>query len=223
MTTFIADIKRRAEAARREHPTPVDFGRALRRHNIALSSLKPHLRNPVPSPKLAPEFYDPIPTSREKDYFKIRSTDFLGAELDGNVERDTKPWIPSTLPSFPPKHTYRYSEVEPPAPDPEKKRIQAVTEARKSEEALRHIERASKQSRQKEMAEMAKRNVLTKKRHENWEAMMKAFLPPGASKSGTHEIADHSVVVDYNSAFMRREVPKVSSRGPPLDAMASKG
>ena len=42
---------------------------------------------------------------------------------------------------------------------------------------------------------MAKRNILTKKRHENWEAMMKAFLPPGASKSDTHEIADHSVIV----------------------------
>ncbi|KAK8044562.1 hypothetical protein PG993_004586 [Apiospora rasikravindrae] len=191
LTGFIADLKLYAEASRRHDPTPADFEKVLRGHNLGMSYLQPHLS-------------------------------FWGAELDGDEERQEKRWIPQTLPSFPPKHTYRYTEAEDREPDPEKKRLQAAAEARKSEEALRHMERASKQSIHKEMAEKAKRHKLSKVRHDNWEAAMKAFFPAGVAGTGTQEVADHSIVVDYNAPFMRREVAKVSSRGP-LDSLTSRG
>ncbi|KAK8054057.1 bromodomain associated protein [Apiospora saccharicola] len=225
LMTFIADLKTYAEASRRHDPTPTDFEKVLRQHNLGISYLQPHLVNPVlkkKKEKLNAQFYDPTPTSKETDYFKIRSTDFLGPELDGDEERQEKRWIPQTLPSFPPKHTYRFTEAEPTIPDPEKKRVQAAAEARKSEEALRHMERASKQSIHKETAEKAKRYKYSKERHENWEATMKAFLPASGTGTGTQEVADHSIVVDYNASFMRRDVPKVSSRGP-LDTLTSRG
>ncbi|KAK6846204.1 hypothetical protein PG987_001392 [Apiospora arundinis] len=225
LTGFIEDLKLYAEAARRHDPTPADFEKVLRGHNLGMSYLQPHLVNPLlkkKKEKLDAKFYDPMPTSAETDYFKIRPTTFLGPELDGDEERREKRWIPQTLPSFPPKHTYRFTESETKLPDPEKSRTQAAAEARKSEEALRHIERASKQSIHKEMAEKAKRHKHSKERHENWEATMKAFLPASATRTGTQEVADHSIVVDYNAAFMRRDVPKVSSRGP-LDTLTSRG
>ncbi|KAK8085166.1 hypothetical protein PG997_006437 [Apiospora hydei] len=227
LTGFIADLKLYAEASRRHDPMPTDFEKVLRGHNLGMSYLQPHLVNPVlkkKKDKQNAQFYDPTPTSKETDYFKIRSTEFLGAELDGDEERQEKRWIPQTLPSFPPKHTYRYTEAEEKEPDPEKKRLQAAAEARKSEEALRHMERASKQSIHKEMAEKAKRHKLSKVRHDNWEATMKAFFPAGVAGTGTQEVADHSIVVDYNAPFMRREVAKVSSRSRgPLDTLTSRG
>ncbi|KAK8068997.1 hypothetical protein PG994_005613 [Apiospora phragmitis] len=225
LTSFIGDLKLYAEASRRHDPTPADFEKVLRGHNLGMSYLQPHLVNPVLKKKkdrLNAQFYDPTPTSKETDYFKIRSTEFLGPELNGDEERQEKRWIPQTLPSFPPKHTYRYTEAEPTVPDPEKKRTQAAIEARKSEEALRVMERASKQSIHKDIAEKARRHKFSRERHENWEALMKAVLPGSGTGTGTQEVADHSIVVDYNASFMRREVPKVSSRGP-LDTLTSRG
>ncbi|KAJ3570416.1 hypothetical protein NPX13_g5739 [Xylaria arbuscula] len=60
MDGFIHQLKRVAHGARRSDPIPTDYEAALRYHNLPLSSLKPHLKNPVPKRLLEPKFYDPI-------------------------------------------------------------------------------------------------------------------------------------------------------------------
>lgn len=194
----------------------------LRKYNVPISSLKPHLKNPVAKEKLVPDYFDPAPIPEDADYFRTPSMDFLGPDLDGNADREDKPWIPTSLPSFPSKHTYKFTSVETAAPDPEKKRAEATADARKAEKALRRIDRAAKMSKQKELKEIAQRNNLSRVRHDNWEAVMKAFLPQSSASTESQEIADHSVIVDYSTSFSRREVPKVSNRRP-LDVVASKG
>jgi transcription initiation factor TFIID subunit 8 len=192
----------------------------LRQYNIPLSSLKPHLKTPVAKELLTPEYYDPLPIPEHEDYFRTPSMDFLGPELDGNEDRKDKPWIPDAMPSFPSKHTYKFTPVETAAPDLDKKRAAAAADARRGEKALREINRAAKKSQQKELKEMAQRGNQSRQRHDNWESMMKTFIPPTSNDS--QEIADQITTVDHSTTFTRREVPKVSKRGL-LDAVASKG
>ncbi|ORY56318.1 uncharacterized protein BCR38DRAFT_355897 [Pseudomassariella vexata] len=214
LATFIEHTKVIAEASRREYPTPADFETVLRRHNIPISFLKPHLKNPVAREKLEPDYYDPIPIPENADYFRAETIDFLGEELDGNDDRKDKPWIPKTMPAFPSKHTYKSTMVEAPSQDTQKKRAEASADARKGEKALRRIDRAAKISRHKEAKEISKRNPLSKERYTYWEDMMKVYSPRDASSSDiTQEIADHSVIVDYTLPFARKELPRVSTRG----------
>lgn len=211
-TGFVEHLKRTANAARRDNPTPADFETILQRYNIPTSSLKPHLKNPVSKKKLVPKTYNPF----TEDLGAIQSTKasmFLGPELDGNQEKESKEWIPSSFPSFPSKHSYRFTPVEAPVRDLKKKRAEAASEARKGEEALRRIDRAAKISRQKELKELANRNPLSRQRHEALEEMMKEFIPKaGSSKSGGGmlEIADHSMIVNAGAKYLRQEVPKAS-------------
>ncbi|EMR61523.1 putative bromodomain associated domain-containing protein [Eutypa lata UCREL1] len=211
-TGFVEHLKRTANAARRDNPTPADFETILQRYNIPTSSLKPHLKNPVSKKKLVPKTYNPF----TEDLGAIQSTKasmFLGPELDGNQEKESKEWIPSSFPSFPSKHSYRFTPVEAPVRDLKKKRAEAAFEARKGEEALRRIDRAAKISRQKELKELANRNPLSRQRHEALEEMMKEFIPKaGSSKSGGGmlEIADHSMIVNAGAKYLRQEVPKAS-------------
>ncbi|KAI0120961.1 bromodomain associated domain protein [Xylariales sp. AK1849] len=223
LVTFVAHLKQFAESARREYPTPDDFAYMLRKHNVPISSLKPHLKNPVAKEKLEPEYYDPIPILNRAEYFRTPSNDFLGAELDGNADKKDKAWIPDGLPSFPSKHTYMFTPVEAKPVDPEKKRAEATADAQKGEKALRRINRATKLSQQKELKEIAQRNSTSRQRHSNWEAMMKAMIPQRSIPSNDpQELADHSVIVNATGKFLRKEVPKVSNRGL-LDVIASRG
>lgn len=196
----------------------------LRKHNIPISSLKPHLRNPVAKDKLEPKYYDPLAAETRTDYFRTTSTEFLGAELNGDADRQDKPWIPEGLPAFPSKHTFKFTPAETTvAQDPAKKRAEALADSQKGEKALRRINRATKISQQKELKEMAERSDTSKQRHENWETMMRAMMPQSGSATGSRqELADHSVIVDSSVRYKRREVPRTSNRGP-LDAIISKG
>ncbi|KAK6214177.1 hypothetical protein LQW54_004603 [Pestalotiopsis sp. IQ-011] len=223
MTTFTEHIKRLAESARREQPTPTDFGNMLRKHNVPISSLKPHLKNPVDKKKLSPGYFDPLPITPQTDYFRQTSTQWLGAELDGNAEKKDKPWIPAGLPDFPSKHTYKFTPQETVAVDPAQKRTEALAATQQGEKALRTINRATKMSQQKELQDLAQRNSLSKERYNAWEGMMKAMLPDSnGSARDRQDLADHSVTVDSSVRYRRREVPRVSNRLP-LGAIPSKG
>jgi hypothetical protein len=223
MATFTEHVKRLAESARRAQPTPTDFAHMLRKHNVPVSSLKPHLKNPVVKEKLQPSYYDPLPITPQTDYFRKTSTEWLGTELDGNMEKQEKPWIPEGLPAFPSKHTYKFTPKETAVADPAKKRAEALAAAQKGEKALRTINRATKMSQQKELKDLAQRNPTSKERYDAWESMMKAMMPgQNGSLRDRQDIADHSVIVDSSMQFRRREVPRVSNRGP-LGAIPSKG
>lgn len=222
MATFTEHIKRLAESARRSQPIPTDFAHMLRKHNVPLSSLKPHLKNPVARKKLETSYFDPLPVTPQTDYFRIASTKWLGEELDGDVEKKEKVWIPEGLPAFPSKHTYRFTPKETAAADPAKKRAEALAAAQKGEKALRTINRATKMSQQKELRELAQKDPLSKERYDAWEAMMRSMMPQhGNSSRDRQDIADHSVIVDSSLQFRRREVPRVSNRKPL--GMTSKG
>ncbi|KAJ2986795.1 hypothetical protein NUW58_g4860 [Xylaria curta] len=209
---FIHRLKQVAHAARRSDPIPTDFDAALRYHNLPLCSLKPHLKNPVPKRLLEPAFYNPIV---ENTTYLESTPPVLGDELDGKYEKEERPWIPKHFPSFPSKHTYRYTPAELPAKNTEKKRIEAQADARKAEMALRRIDRAAKMTRQKELREVAKRNTLTKRRHETWEGLMKSLLPTSRTADGATEVADHSTIVNAGAKFGRKELPRANRRAPP--------
>lgn len=212
-TGFVEHLKHTANAARRENPTPADFETILQRYNVPTSSLKPHLKNPVPKEKLVPKFYNPFTEHLKAIESSSKPSMFLGPELDGNAEKESKPWIPTSFPPFPSKHSYKFTPVEAPMRDLKRKRAEAAAEARKGEEALRRIDRAAKISRQKELKELANRNPLSKQRHQALEEVMKEFLPKsgsGGSGGSALEIADHSMIVNAGAKYLRQEVPKAS-------------
>ncbi|KAI0407742.1 hypothetical protein F4802DRAFT_525458 [Xylaria palmicola] len=209
MDGFIHQLKRVAHAARRADPIPTDFDAALRYHNLPLCSLKPHLKNPVPKQLLEPTFYDPV---IENTTYLESTPPVLGDELDGKYEKEERPWIPKHFPSFPSKHTYRYTPAGPPPKDTEKTRAEAQAGARKAEMALRNINRAAKMTRQKELKEVAQRNPQSKQRHDAWEGLMKSFLPRRRAVDAAMEVADHSTIVNANAKYGRKELPRTNRR-----------
>ncbi|KAI8952603.1 hypothetical protein F4801DRAFT_577365 [Xylaria longipes] len=209
MDGFIHQLKKVAHGARRNDPIPTDFEAILRQHNLPLSSLKPHLKNPIPKELLEPTFYDPI---TENTTYLQRTPPVLGDELDGRYEKEERSWIPKHFPSFPSKHTYRYTPAPPPARSTEKKRAEALADARKAEMALRRIDRAAKMTRQKELRVAAQRNVLTKQRHDSWEGLMKSLLPRSRTADRATEVADHSTIVNAGAKYGRKELPRTNRR-----------
>ncbi|KAH9995687.1 WD40 repeat-like protein [Xylariaceae sp. FL0662B] len=208
VTGFVDHLKQTANAARRVEPTPYDFATILRRHNIPMASLKPHLKNPLPKKQLEPSWYNPF--TEDVEYLQ-KPRPFLGDELDGRVEKEARPWIPKSLPSFPPKHTYKFTPAVVKPRDLDKKRAKALADAKKGEAALRRIDRAAKISRHKELREAAQRNPLSKQRHQAWEDLMTDLLP---KNGGATEIADHSTIVNANAKYFRKELPRTSRRLP---------
>jgi transcription initiation factor TFIID subunit 8 len=141
--------------------------------------------------------------------------DFLGPELDGDVEKKEKGWIPGTLPAFPSKHTYRFTLAEAPAEDTAKKHADALADSKKTDKALRDLERAGKLREQKEQREIAQRNPLSKQRYDNWDAAVSFFKAQSNAKDKNKSKKEHSVIVDYNARYMRGEVPRSSIKGGP--------
>ncbi|KAI1262631.1 WD40-repeat-containing domain protein [Xylariaceae sp. FL1019] len=192
-SNLVNDIKQVANGSRRLNPTAADFDKALRNYNIPISSLKPHLKNPVHKDKLEPTFYNPI--TEDTSYLALAPI-VLGDELDGKYEKEERTWIPTHFPSFPSKHAYRWTPAPPTVQNTPSKRAEAQADARKGELALRRIDRAAKITRQKELKELAQRNRLSKQRHDAWEKLMKSLLPKNGGSNGSLEIADYSTIVD---------------------------
>ncbi|KAI0454294.1 hypothetical protein F5B21DRAFT_475636 [Xylaria acuta] len=211
MDGFIHRLKKVAHAARRNDIIPTDFDAILRQHNLPLSSLKPHLKNPIRKELLEPTFYDPI---IENTTYLERTPPVLGDELDGRYEKEERAWIPKHFPSFPSKHTYRYTPAEPPTKNTEKKRAEALADARKAEMALRRIDRAAKMTRQTELRVAAQRNALTKQRHDSWEGLMKSLLPRSRATDRATEVADNSTIVNAGAKYGRKELPRTNRRAP---------
>lgn len=139
----------------------------------------------------------------------------LGPELSGQADKDNKPYIPTTFPEFPSKHTYKFTEQEDVnIRDSKKIREQAARTAQQGEDALRRLVRASKMRKQKEVKSLVEKDGNGKERFRLWELTMKRFM--GMEGGGQHsdqvEIADHSMIVNGDTAFSRKEVSRLGKR-----------
>jgi hypothetical protein len=166
---MIEAAKTLALAARREHPIPTDFEHALRRHNVSVSSLKPHLKPPVSKTQLFPGYVDVLP----EDLDAYTTLPLLGEELSGQPDKDEKEYVPSSFPDFPSKHTYKFTPQEDTSiRDSKKIREEAARTAQQGEDALRRLVRASKMRKQKEVKNLVERDAHGKERFRLWESTM---------------------------------------------------
>lgn len=213
MNHLIGETKWLSIAARREHPIPVDYEKMLRRNNISTSSLKPHIRHPIQKHKTIPEYGEDLITLDDE----LVTLPLLGPELSGQPDKDRLKHIPKTFPDFPSKHTYKFTEQEDESiRDSQKTREQAARTAQQGEDALRRLVRASKLRKQKEVKTLVEKDEQGKERFRLWELTMKRFMgldSQGQNVDGEQgEVADHSMIVNSDAAFNRREVSKLGKR-----------
>jgi len=188
---------------RTDHIVP-DFEYALAKFNLPLASLRPHLKPPISPPNLT-QYLEPAPP-KELDPQALRK--LLGPELDGESDKLSKPYIPSRFPSFPSKHTYKWTEKEPEREtDPRKIREKAAQSAKAGEEALRRFVKVSKKGREKDVKRVAEKDPKSKMRHELWEQMMGNFSAQKRIDAVEPE-DDRSMVVNSESQFFRKPVQK---------------
>lgn len=217
MERLIENVRAVANAARRTHPTPMDFEFSLQRFNLTTSSLQPHKKPPIPRSKRIPTW-----TTLDIEDTVTADIPILGDELDGAPDKGAKDYIPSTFPAFPSIHTFKHTPEnidavtvlkEPPPPtveangslhqakvewplapneiphgDPKKMREAAAKEAKAGEEALRKLMRASKVASQKESWASAQREPARRERYELWESAMRELIEDDAKAKG-QEIA----------------------------------
>ncbi|KAK1249024.1 hypothetical protein MKX07_002540 [Trichoderma sp. CBMAI-0711] len=210
MSSIMGEIKRLAIASRREHPIPTDYETVLKYHNISVSSLKPHVKN---------RLYNQDATDRSlvattaDDTFA--SLPLLGPELSGQPDKESKPYIPASFPGFPSTHTYKFTPQEDRRTREAKQiREEAAKSAQLGEDALRRLVRASKMRKQKEVKSLVERDSHGKERFRLWESTMKRFM--GGDRFREHadkvDIADHSMIVNADARFARREVSRLGKK-----------
>ncbi|EJP64242.1 hypothetical protein MY5147_008850 [Beauveria neobassiana] len=211
LESIIEETKRFAIASRREHPIPSDFQNMLRRYNLPISSLMPHLKNPM-SIDPTPSFVH-IEDARQSSEFN--PLPLLGSELSGQTDKDAKSYIPSSFPDFPSRHTYKFTPQEDTrSRDSQKIREEAAFNAQQGEDALRRLVHASKMRKQKEAKTLVERDSQGKERFRLWESTMKRFMGGNSKDSATGqvEIADHSMIVNGDVAFSRKDVSRIGQR-----------
>ncbi|PON20428.1 hypothetical protein TGAM01_v210731 [Trichoderma gamsii] len=210
LRSIIEEVKRFAISSRREAPIPSDFELMLRHHNLTLSSLKPHIKGRLSN-------QDTI--NRSENLITIDDTfnslPLLGEELSGQPDKESKAFIPPSFPGFPSTHTYRFTPQEDRRTrDSKQIREDAAKSAQLGEDALRRLVRASKMRKQKEVKSLVERDSQGKERFRLWESTMKRFM--GGDRFREHadkvEIADHSMLVNADAKFSRRELSRLGKK-----------
>ncbi|KAJ4390401.1 hypothetical protein N0V85_007256 [Neurospora sp. IMI 360204] len=98
------EVKAFANASRRSYPIPKDFENTLKRFNLTPTALYSHRKPPVSKKKRQPVWEDlPVDAAIPTDL------PVLAPELDGAADKAAKNFIPSSFPSFPSVHTYKYT------------------------------------------------------------------------------------------------------------------
>ncbi|KAK2609339.1 hypothetical protein QQS21_002120 [Conoideocrella luteorostrata] len=217
LESLINETKRFALSARRDRPIPADFEAVLRQFNLPTSSLKPHLKNPLPAHTIAPAYQ----SAYVEDEEAYTTLPLLGPELSGKADKDAKKYIPPSFPDFPSRHTYKFTPQEDTnTRDSKKIREEAARTSQHGEDALRRLVRASKMRKQKEAKSLVERDNQGKERFRLWESTMRRFM--GTDQRGENtdqvEIADHSMIVNGDAAFSRNEVSRPSKRSAPLSS-----
>ncbi|EJT72893.1 hypothetical protein GGTG_09744 [Gaeumannomyces tritici R3-111a-1] len=103
MLMFSGEVMLFASAARRSQPIPTDYDIGLKRVNLGTGLLKPHLKPPIPKPRITPTYATPagLVDTHQK------GLPLLGEELSGRPEKEAKIYIPKSFPDFPSIHTYK--------------------------------------------------------------------------------------------------------------------
>ncbi|KAK3347188.1 Bromodomain associated-domain-containing protein [Lasiosphaeria hispida] len=109
--------------------------------------------------------------------------------------------------------------------DPKKMREAAAKEAKAGEEALRKLMRASKVAGQKESWASAQREPARRERYDLWESAMRELIEDEAKakgqeiapaemhgEKGREGIADHSMIVNSETTYHRREIARSGAR-----------
>lgn len=112
-----------------------------------------------------------------------------------------------------------------PRGDPKKMREAAAKEAKAGECALRRLMRASKIAKQKEVWSSAQRHPVRRDRYNLWEAAMRELIEDDIKSKGRQsvpvsmhgdkgrfEIADHSMIVNTEKGYYRRDLPRAGVR-----------
>lgn len=203
--------------ARRSQPTPLDFKYALAEFQLPLASLEPHLKPPIPSSKLLLQL-EPLPSSEAA----TASVDnLLGEALSGESDKKTKPYIPKRFPSFPSKHTYKWTEKESAREtDPRRIREEAAKAARQGEEALRRLTKVAKAGKEKDVKNAASKDPKSKERHEMWEMTMETLSgrQDVSAKAGVEE-NDRGLIVNADRAYLRKGAPAKKKTLPILEGL----
>lgn len=214
---FLYEVTSSMLNARRSEPTPIDFDYALSRFDLPLASIEPHLKPPIPKAKVDIK----LEAQEEEEQKSISESILLGKELSGEPDRLSKPYIPTRFPSFPSKHTYKWTEIESTRErDPRKIREEAAKSARQGEEALRRLTKFSKAGNERDIKRTAEKDPKSKERHELWEQMMKDLMAgrsqPPNSKPMRDE--DHSLIVNSERRHFRKGPTAKKKKALPVEA-----
>ncbi|KAI9643997.1 hypothetical protein NHQ30_007349 [Ciborinia camelliae] len=211
-THLLSQVSTSMLNARRNAPIPHDITYAFNRYQLPLASLEPHLRPPISAPKLKLEL-EPAPKEDKTSKNIMR---ILGVELNGEVEKAQKSYIPKGFPAFPSKHTFKWTPKESErVTDPRKIREEAAKNARMGEEALRRLVKVGKVGKDRDMKRMAGRDPRSKERHELWERTMlslagdksNAHAGNGKEKMGELALDERSIVVNAEKQYFRKGAP----------------
>ncbi|RKF74285.1 putative bromodomain associated protein [Golovinomyces cichoracearum] len=192
--------------SRRSQPIPYDFQYALSEFDIPLLSIEPHLRPPVPTSKLLIQL-ELLPA---EELPALTNAALFGDELSGEVDKNNKSYIPKKFPSFPSKHTYKWTEKDSGRDlDPRKIREEASKAAREGEESLRRLTKVGKAANEKNTKKIASRDPRSKERHEIWENVMDNLLSGGSSNnssmaSANNEVESTSMIVNAERPHFRK-------------------
>lgn len=231
-----------ANHARRTTAIAPDFELSLNYFNINLTDLKKHRKPPIPQERIkGTEPQIEVKKDKEGRPIlhdgAFEHMPCLDKELSGEADKDAKAYIPKSFPDFPSTHTYKYTPTdiesvtvredivstakENAAPnwrgDPKKIREAAAIQAKQAEEALRKLVRASKMASLKDLRSTAEKNPISKARYDLWEDAMKDLLQErgladGRNDAVREDVADHSMIVNAQKKYHRREIPRSAKR-----------
>ncbi|KLU83717.1 hypothetical protein MAPG_02768 [Magnaporthiopsis poae ATCC 64411] len=214
MLMFSGEVMLFASAARRAQPIPTDYDIGLKRMNLGTALLRPHLKPPIPKPRITPTYATPagLVDTHQK------CLPLLGEELSGRPEKEAKDYIPKSFPDFPSIHTYKATPQ-----DADEVTVQGTG--------------LNKINTLKEARLAAQRGNYSRRRYDFWEEAMREMVeegagagangkgglgglsfgagaskPLGTSSSARSEIADHSMIVNAQRSHHRQEVSRSGKR-----------
>ncbi|KAL8668620.1 MAG: hypothetical protein Q9168_006761 [Polycauliona sp. 1 TL-2023] len=170
MHGFLTDVRHSMLSCRRTECIAPDFLQSLHIHQLSLRALLPHLAPPVRRKKAQITLVQDI--KQEEEHCDHR---FLGAELNGTADQETRSYIPRHFPSLPSKHTYQATREFPTREeDPRKIRERAAEEGRLAEEALRRLISAKSNDRPRTLRGGRSGKSTREQRDDLWKETMQA-------------------------------------------------
>lgn len=206
MNHLVAGVRQSMLSSRRTQATPQDFLQALHTHQLSLRTLLPHLRPPVPKRRTRIALPNELPEEDDQQDHQV-----LSSMLDDASVKQDRSYIPSHLPAFPGRHTYKataeYPERE---EDPRKIRERVTEEGRLGEEALRRLVSAKGAYRPPSAGARQGVKSIRTKREELWKETMEAA---GAQYLAEHPPDENGMDMDLPESEIRLSKARSSDYG----------